>query len=308
MYSGYITDVEGIKVGHKEDSTGKTGVTTIICDDGFTAGADVRGAAPGTREIALLESEKMVQKVHGIVLSGGSAYGLDSCSGVMKSLEEKEIGFDVGVAKVPIVCGAVIFDLDNGDPSIRPNFEMGYNCALSASIEENRQGIIGAGAGARTGKMLGPKYSSKSGLGSATVKSKDLIVSAMVVVNAAGNVYDISSDKIISGAYDKENNKFIDIAEFMKINDLTSDNSNSITNTTLAVVATNGNFNKTQCNIIAKIAHDGFARVIKPTHTMIDGDTVFAVSTNKVSADINLACVMAVEAVEKAIINAVMIK
>jgi len=305
MYPGYITDVEGIKVGHKEDSTGKTGVTAILCDEGFTAGGDVRGAAPGTRETALLESEKMVQKIHGIVLSGGSAYGLDSCSGTMKFLEEKGIGFDTGVARVPIVCGAVIFDLDYGDPSIRPDYNMGYQCASLASKKECRQGSIGAGAGAMTGKILGPLYSSKSGIGSATVRAKDLVVSAIVVVNAAGNIYDISSDKIISGAYDKESNTFIDIAEFMKKNDPYTDKTNSITNTTLAIVATNGNFSKTQCNIIAKVAHDGFARVIKPTHTMIDGDTVFTVSTNKVTADINLACTMAVEAVEKSIINAV---
>lgn len=302
MYSGYLTDIEGIEVGHGMYEDGQTGVTAILCRKGATAGCDVRGSAPGTRETALLASEKMVQQIHSVVLSGGSAFGLDSCSGVMNFLESQGVGFDVMVTKVPIVCGAVIFDLDTGDPMIRPDKILGQEAAKTATHTENRQGKVGAGLGASVGKMLGPNFSSPSGLGSATVIVGDLKVSALVIVNAAGNIYDMDNS-ILAGAYDKESKTHIDIYEQMK----KSPNyiGNTLTNTTIAVVATNGDFTKPQCNKIAQLAQNALARRIKPVHTSIDGDTVFALSTNSVPADMNLAGTMAVEALEKAIINAV---
>ncbi len=304
MYKGYLNDIEGIEVGHAIYEEGQTGVTAIICKNGVTAGCDVRGSAPGTRETALLASEKMVQKIHSVVLSGGSAFGLASCSGVMNYLEEKNIGFDVVVTKVPIVCGAVIFDLDTGNSKIRPDEALGRLAAQNASTTENKQGKIGAGLGASVGKMLGPAHASPSGLGSATIEVGDLKVSALVIVNAAGNVYDFDN-QIVAGAYDSKNETFIDIYEYMK----QSPNyiGNTLTNTTIAVVATNGDFTKPQCNKLAQIAQNALARRIKPVHTTIDGDTVFALSTNAVSADLNLAGTMAVDALEKAILNAVIL-
>jgi len=305
MYKGYLTDIEGIEVGHATYEEGQTGITAVICRSGATAGCDVRGSAPGTRETALLASEKMVQQIHSVVLSGGSAFGLSASCGVMNYLEKEDVGFDVLVTKVPIVCGAVIFDLDTGNPHIRPDEALGYAAAEHASTSENRQGKIGAGLGAFVGKMLGPNFSSPSGLGSATIECGDLKVSALVVVNAAGNVYDFENN-IVSGAYDKEKSDFIDIYEYMK----SSPNyiGNTITNTTLAVIATNGDFTKPQCNKLAQLAQNALARRIKPVHTTIDGDTVFALSTNAVPADVNLAGTMAVDALEKAILNAVNIK
>ena len=180
MYPGYITDVVGIKVGHGQSEVGMTGCSVIICEEGATGGVDVRGSAPGTRETDLFKAEKMVDKVHAVVLAGGSAFGLDASSGVMKYLEENGVGFDVGVTTVPIVASAVIFDLNIGDFTIRPDFWMGYEAASSAKKNEKRQGNVGSGMGATVGKILGPQNAMKSGLGSASIKIGDLIVSAMV--------------------------------------------------------------------------------------------------------------------------------
>ncbi|MBN2897659.1 MAG: P1 family peptidase [Clostridia bacterium] len=304
MYQGYLTDIDGIEVGHAVYEEGQTGVTAIICRTGATAGCDVRGSAPGTREIALLESEKIVQKIHSVVLSGGSAFGLSSSSGVMNYLEMLGVGFDVQVTTVPIVCGAVIFDLDTGNFKIRPDEALGKLAAESASKSEQGQGKVGVGLGASVGKLLGPDYASPSGLGSATVTVGDLKVSALVVVNAAGNVYDFDNT-ILSGAFDSKNNRYIDLYEHMKQSPHYL--GNTMANTTLAVVATNGDFSKPECNKIAQMAQNALARRIKPVHTSIDGDTVFALSTNSLPADMNLAGTMAVEALEKAIINAVML-
>lgn len=303
MYSGYITDIEGVKVGHAHSESGVTGVTTILCEDGCTAGVDVRGGAPGTRETDLLKSENMVDKVHGIVLSGGSAFGLDSCSGVMKYLEEREVGFDVGVARIPIVPGAVIFDLEIGNPKIRPDLAMGYEAAENATESENRQGCIGAGYGAAVGKILGMDYAVKSGLGSATLQIDALQVSALVVLNAFGDVYDYQNGKQVTGPLNPYKNGFLSTYHIMK--SMSGALSFEGKNTTIAVVATNGDFSKTQMNKIAQMAHNGYAKSIHPVHTQLDGDTIFALSTNKVQTDINLVGTMASEAISQAISNAV---
>src|SRR5690554_6583491 len=186
---GYITDVEGIKVGHAQSLEGMTGCTVIICEEGATGGVDVRGSAPGTRETDLLKSENLVERIHSVVLAGGSAFGLASSNGVMKYLEENGIGLDVGVTKVPIVVSAVIFDLWLGDSKIRPDEKMGYEAAKAATEFNTDRGVVGAGTGASVGKALGPSFAMKSGLGSASIKVGDLVVAALVVVNALGDIY-----------------------------------------------------------------------------------------------------------------------
>lgn len=303
MYSGYITDIEGIKVGHSTSEEGMTGCTVVICEEGATGGVDVRGSAPGTRETDLFRPEKTVDRVHAIVLSGGSAFGLDASSGVMKYLEEQSIGFDVGVTKVPIVASAVIFDLNIGDYRIRPDFIMGYEAAKSATTRENRQGNIGCGMGATVGKIMGPKNVMKSGLGSATIEVGELKVSALVSVNSFGDVYDYRTNEQIAGVYDYSRDIMLNTYEIMKNRD--SDIGFSIQNTTIGIIATNAILNKAQAYKISQMAHNGFARSIDPIHTMVDGDTIFTMSTNKIEADINLVGSIAAEVMSQAISNAI---
>lgn len=303
MYPGYITDVKGIKVGHYQSEEGMTGCSVIICEEGATGGVDVRGSAPGTRETDLFKAEKMVDKVHAVVLSGGSAFGLDAASGVMKYLEEKEIGFDVGVTKVPIVSSAVIFDLNIGDYRIRPDFNMGYMAAKMANTDNNLQGNVGCGMGATVGKILGPDNAMKSGLGSATVKVGQLIVSAMVAVNSFGDIYDFRDNKQIAGVYDYENNKLLNTVEIMK--EKNKEIEFNVKNTTIGIITTNAILTKAEANKISQMAHNGFARTINPIHTMVDGDTIFTMGTNEVKADINLIGTLASEAMGKAVVNGV---
>lgn len=304
MYSGYITDVEGIKVGHSQSNEGMTGCTVVICEDGATAGVDVRGSAPGTRETDLLNAEKMVNKIHAVLLSGGSAFGLDAAGGVMKFLEDKKIGFDVGVTKVPIVSGAVIFDLDIGDYSIRPNFNMGYLAAKNAKEEEKSQGNIGCGMGATVGKILGPEYSMKSGIGSASMNVGNLWVGAIIAVNSFGDVYDYETNNILAGAYDYKNKKLLNSYEIMKEEKNSKDF--SMKNTTIGVVATNGILSKPEANKVAQMAQNGLARSINPIHTMYDGDTIFTMSTGKIKSDVNLIGTLSSEVVSRAITNAIL--
>lgn len=303
MYSGYITDIEGIKVGHSSSEEGLTGSTVIIYEEGAGGGVDVRGSAPGTRETDLFKAENMVDKVHAVVLSGGSAFGLEAASGVMKYLEEQDVGFDVGVTKVPIVPSAVIFDLNIGNHKIRPDFHMGYDAAKNASSRENRQGLVGCGMGATVGKLLGPSGAMKSGLGSATMEVGDLKVSAMVCVNSFGDVYDYKSGQQIAGIYDYENKKMLNTIETLKA---TYQGMNfPMTNTTIGVIATNAILTKGEGNKIAQMAHNGYARSINPIHTMFDGDTIFTIATNKVKADISLIGTIAAEVMSRAITNAI---
>ncbi len=303
MYSGYITDVEGIKVGHEQSKEGMTGCTVIICEEGATGGVDVRGSAPGTRETDLFKAEKMVDKVHSVVLSGGSAFGLDAASGVMKYLEENNIGFDVGVTKVPIVASAVIFDLNIGDFRIRPDFNMGYNAASIASSDENRQGNIGCGMGATVGKILGPEYAMKSGLGSASIKLGELVVGAIVSVNCFGDVYDYENNVQLAGVYDYKNKKILNTVSIMKGENI---NINfPMRNTTIGVVATNAILTKAEGNKVAQMTHNGFARSINPIHTMLDGDTIFTMATNKIQSDVNLIGTLGAEVMSMAITNAI---
>lgn len=304
MYPGYITDIKGLKVGHSQSQEGMTGCTVIICEKGATGGVDVRGGAPGTRETDLFKAEKMVDKVHAVVLSGGSAFGLDAASGVMKYLEENDIGFDVGVTKVPIVASAVIFDLNIGDYRIRPDFEMGYNACKNANTEENLQGNIGCGMGATVGKILGPQNAMKSGLGSASIKVGDLVVSAMVAINSFGDIYDFTNNKQLAGVYDYDNNKLLNTIDIMK--KMNRDLGFNVKNTTIGLIATNAVLTKAGANKISQMAHNGYARSINPIHTMLDGDTIFTMATNEIEADISLIGTLAAEVMSMAITNGIL--
>lgn len=301
MYNN-ILDVKGLKVGQVEDENGLTGCTVVICEEGAVCGVDVRGAAPGTRETDLLDPVNLIQKVHAVVLSGGSAFGLESTCGVSKYLEERNIGFDVGVAKVPIVVGAVLFDLAAGDPKCRPDKEMGYKASEIASNTVLKQGNYGAGCGATVGKIKGPEYAMKGGIGSYSIKLENgLVVSALIAVNAFGDVYE--DGKVIAGVLNNSKTKMLNSYELMKQG--ISKGGFSIDNTTIGVVATNAKLDKAGCKKISQMAHDGYAKAIFPIHTSHDGDTIFTMATGEVEADITLLGSLAVEVVEKSIINAI---
>ncbi len=313
--SNYITDINGILVGHAQDETALTGCTVILCPRGAIAGVDQRGGAPGTRETDLLQPMHLVEKVQAILLSGGSAFGLDAATGVMRYLEEHGFGYDTGVAKVPIVPTAVIFDLALGSSSIRPDAAMGYAACENSRNSSSEQGNIGAGTGASVGKLLGPEYSMKSGLGSATVEAGNgLLVSAMVVVNAFGDVIDPCTNQIIAGTRTMHKGPlkiglgdyFADTMATMKtFAGKTVLNFAGRQNTVIGVVASNARLSKEETNKVAQMAQDGLARVVKPAHTMLDGDTIFALSTGKKAADVNLIGAYAAEAFSMAILNAV---
>lgn len=300
-----FTDIHGIKLGHMQDTSAGTGCSVVICENGATAGVDVRGGSPATRETDLLNPVNMVNQIHAVVLSGGSAFGLDSCSGVMKYLEEKKIGFDVQVTKVPIVCGACLFDLVVGRHDIRPNLEMGYKACENANNIECKNGNIGAGCGAAVGKYNGIDNAMKGGLGTYAVEVGDLQIGAIVAVNCLGDVVDPKdSSKIIAGMIDKESNKFLDTEKTM-INNY-HDRTNLFSgNTTIGAIVTNAKFNKAEITKIASMAHNGFGRTMRPAHSIYDGDTIFALSTGDVEADLSVVGLLAAQVMEKAIINAV---
>lgn len=297
-----ILDVKGIKVGQVEDKEGLTGCTVIICEDGGVCGVDVRGSAPGTRETDLLDPINMVQKVHAIVLSGGSAFGLESTCGVSRYLEEKRIGFDVGVAKVPIVTGAVLFDLGVGDPKCRPNIEMGYKACQIANNIELKQGNYGAGCGATVGKIRGSEFCTKGGIGSYSIKlDNGLVVSAIIAVNAFGDVYE--NGQVIAGVLNDDKTDFLNTYDLMKKG--VNKGGFNIDNTTIGAVITNAKLSKAECKKISQMAHNGFAKSIFPIHTPHDGDTIFTLATGEVETDITLLGSIASEVVEKSVINAI---
>ena len=294
-----LTAIEGIKVGHATDTTARTGCTVILCPAGVTAGVDVRGAAPGTRETDALRPGRLVQKAHAVLLTGGSAFGLDAAGGVVQYLEEQNVGFQVGSVHVPIVPAAVIFDLGVGDAKVRPDREMGYQACLNATDEPVPMGAIGAGTGATVGKAPGVTPSA-GGVGSACkYLDSGLIVAAIVVVNALGNVVHPKTGEIVAGG--KENGSFVDITERLLDANLVQG-----TNTTIGVVATNAALTPAEVNRVAEMAHDGMARAIRPSHTMFDGDTLFALATGAhTGSSVNTVGILAAEVVAEAIVNAV---
>ncbi|MGH2495165.1 MAG: P1 family peptidase [Ktedonobacteraceae bacterium] len=269
-----ITDIPGIRVGHDTNLEAGTGCTVILCDTPATGGVDVRGGAPATRETDLLRPMNLVEGINAIVLTGGSAFGLDAASGVMRYLEERGIGHDTGVARVPIVPAAAIFDLAFGSASIRPDAASGYRACEQASGDAVEQGTIGAGTGATVGKMAGPAFMMKGGLGSASMQLADgSIVGAVVVVNALGDIIDPQTQKTIAGARNPDGHGFLA--------------ANPFGNTTIAVVATSAALTREQANKMAQMAHDGMAQTIRPAHTMFDGDTVFALALGPTSQQLH---------------------
>lgn len=301
MYNN-ILDVKGIKVGQVQQTEGLTGCSVIICEEGAVCGVDVRGSAPGTRETDLLDPINMIQKVHAVVLSGGSAFGLEATCGVSKYLEENGIGFDVGVAKVPIVTGAVLFDLGVGDPKCRPNIDMGYEACKVASYTNLEQGNFGAGCGATVGKIKGSNFCTKGGIGSYSIKlDNGLVVAALIAVNAFGDVYE--EGKVIAGVLNDNKDGFLNTYDLMKQG--VNKGGFNIDNTTIGVVATNAKLDKAQCKKVSQMAHNGFAKTIFPIHTPHDGDTIFTLATGEVETDVTLLGSLATEVVEKSIINAI---
>lgn len=297
-----ITDVPGVKVGNKENQQALTGCTAILFEGGAVAGVDVRGSAPGTRETDLLNPVNLINKVHGICLSGGSAFGLDAASGVMQFLEEEGIGLDVGVAKVPIVPAAVLFDLPYGDPKIRPDKQMGYEAANAATKEMFSTGNYGAGCGATLGKLGGPGFCMKGGLGSASICLKNgVVIGAIVAVNPAGDIRNPSTGEILAGPY--KDGILLDSIKLLEQNYQPTIPEGS--NTTIGVIAVNADLTKAEATKVAQMAQDGYARTIYPAHTLFDGDTIFAVSTGGERVPVDVIGGLAAKVMEMAIINAV---
>ena len=295
-----LTAIEGITVGHATNTAARTGCTVILCPSGAMAGVDVRGAAPGTRETEALRSGRLVQKAHAVLLTGGSAFGLDAAGGVVEYLEAQNVGFPAGPVRVPIVPTAVIFDLSVGDEKVRPDRKMGYQACQNATDAPVEMGAIGAGTGATVGKAPGVTPA-PGGVGSACVRlDSGLIVAAVTVVNALGNVVNPTTGEILAGG--TENGNLVDITERL----LDASNIVQGTNTTIGVVATNATLTPAEVNRVAEVAHDGMARAIRPVHTMFDGDTLFALATGAhTGSSVNTVGILAAEVVAEAIVNAV---
>jgi len=309
-----ITDVPGIEVGQAQNNEALTGCTVVLCRKGAVAGVDVRGSAPGTRETDLLDPVNLVEKVHAVVLAGGSAFGLDAASGVMRYLDEHGIGFDTGAGKVPIVPAAILFDLNLGRGDVRPDAEMGYRAAASASVDVPAEGNAGAGTGASVGKIFGLKSAMKSGIGTVSMHVGGLIVGAIVAVNAFGDVIDPQTGQIIAGARSinlgllkfGEESYFGDTLEIMKtFIGRTVLGFATKSNTVIGVVATNAKLTKPEATKVAQMAQDGLARTIRPAHTMLDGDAIFALATGEKKAEPSTVGAFAAEVVAQAIVRAV---
>ena len=301
-----ITDVPGILVGHSTNIDAATGCTVVLCPQGAVAGVDVRGSAPGTRETDLLRPGNLVQQVHAILLSGGSAYGLDAASGVMRYLEERDIGYRIGAGVVPIVPAAIIFDLGLVTHSIRPGPDDGYAACVNASDTPPDQGSVGAGTGATVGKTMGREHATKGGVGTAAVNLGRLVVGALAVVNAVGDVVDPETGQVLAGPRDEEGRRFLRSVDVLA-GAVEAPVLASPTNTTLAVVATNASLTKEQANKLAQVGHDGLALAIRPCHTMADGDVVFALATGESDMPVNMnrLCSAATTAVARAIVSAI---
>jgi L-aminopeptidase/D-esterase-like protein len=298
-----LTDVPGIKVGHFTLAERPTGCTVVLAEAGAVAGVDVRGSAPGTRETDLLNPINTVQQVHAIVLSGGSAFGLDAASGVMRYLDERNIGYDAGVAKVPIVPAAILFDLGVGDPKIRPGADCGYRAAMTASTGAVAEGNVGAGAGATIGKLAGPTRAMKGGIGVASLRLPDgLIVAALVAVNAVGDVIDPATGKVVAGVRTADGRGLSDARVLLRSGALGRRGAGQ--NTTIGVIATNAILTKAEATKVAQMAHDGLARAIAPAHTPADGDTIFALATAERRADLLTVGALAADVMAEAVVRA----
>jgi len=300
-----ITDVLGLEVGHFTDARRPTGCTVIITREGAVAGVDVRGAAPGTRETDLLHPSNLVERVHAVMLAGGSAWGLDAASGVMRWLEENNIGLSVGFGLVPIVPAAVLFDLPVGDPKIRPDALAGYQACVAASRNAPAEGNIGAGAGALVGKLFGLQRAMRGGIGSAAISIDGITVGAIVACNAMGDIIDPATGQVLAGARTSDGRSLLHSRDAL----LAGQGAQPVlagTNTTIGVVATDALLTKAQAHRLAVVAHDGLARSINPVHTMSDGDTLFALATGKSgkTAGMMLLSTLAAEVTARAVVRA----
>jgi L-aminopeptidase/D-esterase-like protein len=303
---GGLTAIAGLKVGHVTLAGRPTGCTVVLAEGGVTAGVDVRGSAPGTRETELLAPTNLVSEVHAIVLSGGSAFGLGTATGVMRYLDERGIGFETRAARVPIVPAAILYDLGVGDPKIRPDADCGYRAAQAASAGPIAEGSVGAGAGATVGKFGGQGRAMRGGLGTASVTlPSGLTVAALVAVNASGDIVDPATGQVIAGVRTEDGAGLMDARVLLRSGAL--DRPRIAENTTIGVVATNAVLTKTQATKVAQMAHDGYARAIVPSHTMGDGDVIFALATgvHPGDADVTLIGALAADVMAEAILRGV---
>jgi L-aminopeptidase/D-esterase-like protein len=301
-----ITSIPGLRVGHWTDRRAATGCTVVLCEAGAVAAVDVRGGAPGTRETDLLRPGNLVERVHAVLLSGGSAFGLDAAAGVMRYLEERGVGFPTPAGPVPIVVGAVLYDLSVGRSDVRPDAAAGYAACQAAKGSRISQGSMGAGTGATVGKALGMGRAVKGGIGSASEgAADDVIVGALVAVNCFGEVVDSDSGRILAGPRD-EKGGFVSTLDILRRRP-PSALSGGFTNSTIGVVATNARLNREQAYRLAVMAHDGLSRAIRPAHTPVDGDVLFALATGATEAPIDLIALgaLAARAVERAIVQAI---
>lgn len=307
-----INEIENIKIGNAENKEAGTGCTVIICEKGAVTGLDVRGGGPASRESELLKPTAASGFINAILLSGGSAFGLDAAGGVMEYLEEKNVGFDVGITKVPLVAQSCIFDLTVGDMKVRPDKSMAYEACVNAEKNNPTMGNAGAGTGATVGKLGGMATAMKGGLGSYAVQIGDLKVGAIVAVNACGDIYDYDTHEIIAGLLTPDLKNFANteqvIYNMCEAAMATAGNgleNKEMQNTTIGVIITNGKFTKAQMNKIATMAHNGYARTINPVHTSMDGDSIYAMSVGEVTADMDMVGTLAANVMGHAVCDAI---
>ena len=300
-----IKEIENIKIGNAEHKEAGTGCTVIICESGAPTGLDVRGGGPASRDTELLKPVSAAQSIHAVLLSGGSAFGLDAAGGVMQYLEERDVGFDVGITKVPLVCQSCLFDLGVGNFKVRPDKKMGYEACLNAEKGNYKDGNVGAGTGATVGKLHGADDCMKSGIGSYAVQIGELKVGAIVAVNALGDIYDWKSGKKVAGLLAKDKKTLLNTEdEFYKSYNVVENK--FVENTTIGVIITNAKFNKTQLCKIASMTQNGYARSIRPVHTTADGDSIYAMSVGEVLADQDMVGTLSAQVMSEAILRAVM--
>ena len=304
-----ITDIPGIKVGHSTNLEGGTGCTVVLCEAGAVGGVDVRGSAPGSRETELLKPTNLVQEAHAILLSGGSAFGLDAASGVMRFLEERGVGFKLAGYVIPIVPAAIIFDLGVITHLVRPGPQEGYHACQVAASGPVEEGSVGVGTGATAGKALGLKRAVKGGVGTASLDlGNGVLVGAIMAVNSFGSVVDPDTGRVVAGPRNEENTGFYNTLDLITSPDYVRPQPAAATNTCIGVVATNASLTKEQANKLASQAQDGLALAVRPAHTMSDGDTIFALATgeNKAPVDMTRLGAACVRAVSQAILRAVL--
>lgn len=304
-----ITEIPGFKIGQVEDLEGMTGVTAILRPEGMAAGIDVRGGGPASRETRTLDPLAAAERIHAVLIGGGSAYGLDAAGGAMRYLEERGYGLDVGPVRVPLVCQSDIFDLMVGSPDARPDAAMGYAACVAAEAGNYRDGSYGVGCGATVGKAWGPEFCMKSGIGSYAVRAGSLYIGALAVVNALGDVHDPATGQTVAGARTEDGTGFRSSTDaFAAMHEAVHGSANAdgaIVNTTIGAILTNAALTKAQLCKVAAMAHDGFARTIHPVHTSMDGDSIYALSTCDVAASCDVVGVLAAEVIAQAILCAV---